>query len=82
MVAMYGFFHVQRHWILPVQMTGDLYAEFKLDDGLWGQDMRTRAGARNISNVPPPPFLNAYGFVGGLYQPVGRSMYVNLTKTF
>jgi hypothetical protein len=67
-------------FIVPAQMTGNLYTEIKFDDGLWGKDLRVRVGARNISNVPPPPFLNVYGFMGGLYEPFGRFVYANLTK--
>ncbi len=69
-------------FIVPAQLTGNLYTEFKFNDGMFGKDMRVRIGARNISNAPPPPFLNAYGFIGGLYEPLGRFVYVNLTKTF
>ena len=69
-------------FVVPSQMTGNLYTELKLDDGLWGKGMRVRIGARNISNVSPPPFLNVYGFIGGLYEPFGRFVYVNLTKDF
>lgn len=67
---------------VPAMMTGNLYVDYRFDNGLWGKAAHIRVGARNISNVPPPPYLSSYGFIGGLYQPYGRFTYASITQEF
>jgi outer membrane receptor protein involved in Fe transport len=67
---------------VPSQTTGNVYAEWNFADGLIGNGTKVRVGARNVSNAAPPPFLNAYGFIAGLYEPYGRYTYVSLTERF
>ncbi|TFW18417.1 TonB-dependent receptor [Duganella callida] len=56
------------------------YVQYKLDTGRWLQDARVKLGARNLFDKLPP--LAQGGYNGGLYNPYGRYLYLNLSTTF
>jgi iron complex outermembrane receptor protein len=56
------------------------YVQYKLDAPGWLQDARIKLGARNLFDKLPP--LAQGGYNGGLYNPYGRYLYLNLSTTF
>jgi outer membrane receptor protein involved in Fe transport len=56
------------------------YVQYKLDAPGWLQEARVKLGARNLFDKLPP--LAQGGYNGGLYNPYGRYVYLNLSTTF
>jgi outer membrane receptor protein involved in Fe transport len=56
------------------------YLQYKLPMDKWLQEARVKLGARNLFDKLPP--LAQGGYNGGLYNPYGRYLYLNLSATF
>jgi outer membrane receptor protein involved in Fe transport len=56
------------------------YVQYKLGAPGWLQEARVKLGARNLFDKLPP--LAQGGYNGGLYNPYGRYVYLNLSTTF
>jgi iron complex outermembrane receptor protein len=67
-------------WVISDQLTGNLYAQWRVPLGKEKGDYRFRVGVRNLTNAPPP--LSSSGYNGALYDPYGRYFYVNVGATF
>ncbi len=61
------------------QATFNLYAQYRFKGGVLN-GTRVRIGARNLFDTPPP--LSSDGFLGALYNPYGRYLYVTIGKRF
>lgn len=67
-------------WVISDQLTGNLYAQWRVPFVAREGDYRFRIGVRNITNAQPP--LSSNGYNGALYDPYGRYVYVNVGASF
>lgn len=70
---------------LDSTLTGNLYVQYTFGDFGWGRGARVRLGARNITDEQPPltsGSVNSGAYMGSLYNPYGRYLYVNISTTF
>jgi iron complex outermembrane receptor protein len=76
-----GFFSTEgKMWREEDQTLWNGYVQYRLDgDGIL-KDSRIKLGGRNLFDKLPP--LAQGGYNGGLYNPYGRYLYLNLSKTF
>ncbi|WEK43730.1 MAG: TonB-dependent receptor [Candidatus Sphingomonas colombiensis] len=65
-------------WVVDGQLTGNLYAEYRLPGAMKGASIRL--GVRNFTNEAPS--LSANGYLGTLYTPMGRYWYANMRYRF
>ena len=66
-------------YVVAGQATVNLYAQYRFKGGVLN-GTRVRIGARNLFDTPPP--LSSDGFLGALYNPYGRYLYVTIGKRF
>lgn len=66
-------------WIIKSQITANLYGQWTFDRDKPNKTS-IRIGARNITNAAPP--LSSGGYLGSLYTPQGRYLYMSVHKTF
>ncbi|MEX6634519.1 TonB-dependent receptor plug domain-containing protein [Hyphococcus lacteus] len=59
----------------------NLFGEYNFDDGLL-RESRIRVGVRNLFDNEPPIADETYGYMGRLASPIGRYLYVNVSKEF
>jgi len=64
---------------LDGQTTYNLYVQYRFKGGIL-DDTRVRLGARNIFDKQPP--ITADGYLGSLYSPYGRYLYMTIGKRF
>jgi len=64
---------------LDGQTTYNLYVQYRFKGGIL-DDTRIRLGARNIFDKQPP--ITADGYLGSLYSPYGRYLYMTIGKRF
>ncbi|MDG2534340.1 TonB-dependent receptor [Sphingomonas sp. HITSZ_GF] len=64
---------------LEGQVTFNLYTQYRFKGGIL-DDTRIRIGARNIFDKQPP--ITADGYLGSLYSPYGRYLYMTIGKRF
>jgi outer membrane receptor protein involved in Fe transport len=68
-------------WIIEEYQTHNLYVQYEL-----GYDSdapaRFRLGVRNLTDEAPPLADTTFGFLGDLHSAQGRSVYLNVRKTF
>ncbi len=64
---------------LDGQTTYNLYVQYRFKGGVL-DDTRIRLGARNIFDKQPP--ITADGYLGSLYSPYGRYLYMTIGKRF
>lgn len=64
---------------LKGQVTFNLYTQYRFKGGVL-DDTRIRIGARNIFDKQPP--ITADGYLGSLYSPYGRYLYMTIGKRF
>jgi iron complex outermembrane receptor protein len=64
---------------LEGQTTYNLYVQYRFKGGIL-DDTRVRIGARNIFDKQPP--ITADGYLGSLYNPYGRYLYMTIGKRF
>lgn len=64
---------------LEGQVTFNLYTQYRFKGGVL-DDTRIRIGARNIFDKQPP--ITADGYLGSLYSPYGRYLYMTIGKRF
>ena len=64
---------------LDGQTTYNLYVQYRFKGGVL-DDTRVRLGARNIFDKQPP--ITADGYLGSLYNPYGRYLYMTIGKRF
>jgi iron complex outermembrane receptor protein len=64
---------------LDGQTTYNLYVQYRFKGGVL-DDTRIRLGARNIFDKQPP--ITADGYLGSLYNPYGRYLYMTIGKRF
>lgn len=68
-------------WQVDSQITGNLYGQYEFGDNAgFASGTTVRLGARNITDEQPP--LTSSGYLGALYNPYGRYLYANISKTF
>ncbi len=68
-----------RPYKLDGQVTFNLYTQYRFKGGVL-DDTRIRIGARNIFDKQPP--ITADGYLGSLYSPYGRYLYMTIGKRF
>ncbi|MDH4743664.1 TonB-dependent receptor [Sphingomonas sp. CBMAI 2297] len=68
-----------RPYKLDGQVTFNLYTQYRFKGGVL-DDTRIRIGARNIFDKQPP--ITADGYLGSLYSPYGRHLYMTIGKRF
>lgn len=68
-------------YIVPWQITGNLYGQFQFDNHILGQT-RLRVGVRNFTNENPPVYDSSYGYLSSLYEPYARYWYVSVGDSF
>ncbi|QNQ08202.1 TonB-dependent receptor domain-containing protein [Sphingomonas alpina] len=66
-------------YIVEGQTTFNLYAQYRFKGGAL-DGTRIRLGARNLFDKQPP--ITADGYLGSLYSPYGRQLYVTIGKKF
>jgi outer membrane receptor protein involved in Fe transport len=66
-------------YVLDGQTTYNLYVQYRFKGGIL-DDTRIRLGARNIFDKQPP--ITADGYLGSLYNPYGRYLYMTIGKRF
>lgn len=59
----------------------NLFGEYNIEDGPLG-DTRVRAGVRNLFDNEPPLADETFGYIGRLHSPIGRYLYINVSKEF
>jgi outer membrane receptor protein involved in Fe transport len=59
----------------------NLYGQYNVSGGLVG-DGHIRVGVRNLFNNKPPLADETFGYRGSLASPIGRYLYVNVSKEF
>ncbi|WP_163048702.1 TonB-dependent receptor, partial [Acinetobacter pittii] len=64
---------------LEGQVTFNLYTQYRFKGGVL-DDTRIRIGARNLFDKQPP--ITADGYLGSLYSPYGRYLYMTIGKRF
>ena len=69
-------------WEIGSYTTVNAFVQYRTDS--WGafKDTRFRVGARNLFDQAPPLASNNFGFLGGLHDPIGRFIYVQIGKDF
>jgi iron complex outermembrane receptor protein len=67
-------------WRVEDQALWNGYLQYAVRSEGMLKDVRLRLGARNLFDKAPP--LSQNGYNGGLYNPYGRYLYLNLSKTF
>jgi outer membrane receptor protein involved in Fe transport len=76
-----GFFSTDgQMWREEDQTLWNGYVQYRLDGEGFLKDARIKVGGRNLFDKLPP--LAQGGYNGGLYNPYGRYLYLNLSKTF
>jgi len=68
-----------RPYKLDGQVTFNLYTQYRFKGGVL-DDTRIRIGARNLFDKQPP--ITADGYLGSLYSPYGRYLYMTIGKRF
>ncbi|MES2056657.1 MAG: TonB-dependent receptor, partial [Pseudomonadota bacterium] len=66
-------------YVVDGQTTFNLYAQYRFKGGAL-DGTRIRLGARNLFDKQPP--ITADGYLGSLYSPYGRQLYVTIGKRF
>ncbi len=66
-------------WVIDSQITGNLYGEVALDEGQFA-NTRIKLGVRNLTDEKPP--LSSSGYLGSVYQPYRRYVYLSVRKSF
>ncbi|MDB5436200.1 MAG: TonB-dependent receptor [Phenylobacterium sp.] len=64
---------------VPSTVTHNVSVAYEFRDGLW-DGTQLRLGVRNLFDKDPP--LVSGGYVGAVYNPYGRYLYVDVKKTF
>jgi len=65
--------------VIDSQITGNLYGEVALDEGQFA-NTRIKLGVRNLTDEKPP--LSSSGYLGSVYQPYRRYVYLSVRKSF
>lgn len=70
-------------WEIASYTTVNAFVQYRTADS-WGalKDTRFRVGARNLFDQAPPLASNNFGFLGGLHDPIGRFIYLQIGKDF
>jgi outer membrane receptor protein involved in Fe transport len=66
-------------WMVDSLLTGNVYGQVTIGEK-GGHQMQLRLGVRNVTNAKPP--LDPSGYLGTLYNPYTRYLYVNVRTTF
>ncbi|MES2898404.1 MAG: TonB-dependent receptor [Pseudomonadota bacterium] len=69
-----------RPWRVEDTTLWNGYLQYALRDAGLLSELKLRLGARNLFDKAPP--LSQNGYNGGLYNPYGRYVYLNLSKAF
>lgn len=68
-------------FVADSHMVVNLYGQYSFGGGLVG-DGHIRVGVRNLFDNEPPLADETFGYLGSLASPIGRYLYVNVSKEF
>ena len=72
-------------YAVPSTVRHNVSVAYAFENGPWLQGTQVRLGARNLFDKTPPLAPGGFGvgaYVGAIYNPYGRYLYVDVRKTF